>query len=475
MYRLFIVSRDTPGIKHLENSVDWSRYGFVPIGVSYNGNDACQRIVEARPDILITDIQLPGMNGLELIQKVKGVYPDLVSVVISEYAEFVYAQKAIRCGVLGYCLKPFDDDEIANVLKLAKRALDKSRRLAENEILSLLFESAGKDKGEFASIFRMLGFRLDDGWSVVVLASAGPEPISFPVKDRSFSFKTGKRRYTYFINCDSERALTAFLKNYRADGTLGVGIGGRLHPCDSVREAADRAAMAAYQYFLTGEYGVYDSIADGTNRLGDCMKRLEAANEARNFVLIQNLFHEMEEKFKNRSFDVNSALTLYNLMTTFICEIDSAYHGVYVSGIEQLAERFGSVRDMLAHFGDVIKQIYSAGGADGKCTSKTFEAVLDYVNKHYCEDISLQTISSVFAINASYVCQLFKKELHVTFTEYLTKLRVSSAIGLIGTTDLTIGEISEKVGYANYFYFTKTFKKITGKTPTQYRSLQVCG
>jgi two-component system response regulator YesN len=92
------------------------------------------------------------------------------------------------------------------------------------------------------------------------------------------------------------------------------------------------------------------------------------------------------------------------------------------------------------------------------------------VNKNFSDDIAIRQISQIFFINPSYLSQLFKKEVGETFTKYLMKLRIQYSCELLKDTSLNISEIAEKSGYADYFYFARVFKKVTGDTPSQFRS-----
>ena len=103
-------------------------------------------------------------------------------------------------------------------------------------------------------------------------------------------------------------------------------------------------------------------------------------------------------------------------------------------------------------------------------SNETFRAILNYVNQNYLQDISIQSLSLKFYTNPSYISQLFKKEVGETFTAYIAKLRITYACKLLGNTNLMVGEIAEKAGYQDYFYFTKIFKKVVGITPSRFRA-----
>ena len=101
--------------------------------------------------------------------------------------------------------------------------------------------------------------------------------------------------------------------------------------------------------------------------------------------------------------------------------------------------------------------------------NQTFKPILQYVTENYRRDLSLQDLADQFFMNPSYISQLFKKEVGETFTAYVARLRVAQACELLERGDSTVQDIAEKIGYRDYFYFTRLFKKLTGQTPTQYR------
>lgn len=105
-----------------------------------------------------------------------------------------------------------------------------------------------------------------------------------------------------------------------------------------------------------------------------------------------------------------------------------------------------------------------------KVNNKLVQAMLDYTNEHYSKDISIQDLAELCSINSNYASQLFSQEVNITFTTYLTNLRIHMATQLLEQGDLPIATISSQIGYHDYFYFAKVFKKVTGVTPTAYRN-----
>ncbi|MFD0960509.1 response regulator transcription factor [Paenibacillus chungangensis] len=125
MYKVLLVDDERWIVESLKKALDWEGYGFRIAGEAYNGVDAYDRIAELQPDLAFVDIRMPGMNGLELIQKVREQDYAIEMVVASGHAEFEYARKAMNTGAAGYCIKPFHRGELAEVVQRIKKRLDK--------------------------------------------------------------------------------------------------------------------------------------------------------------------------------------------------------------------------------------------------------------------------------------------------------------------------------------------------------------
>jgi two-component system response regulator YesN len=473
MYKVFIVDDEALVIKSLKGSVDWQEYGFEVIGEAYNGIEAYEKILQIRPDIVFTDIRMPGLNGLELIKKVKETCPNTKFVVVSAYAEFAYAQRAMSYGALGYCLKPFDDIEIISMLKKAKEILDKAKELLEMDIFAII-EGKNLDNGEkLKEIFDTIGFQVDERKGVIILVSVGADKLEFCSEFKYFSLKIGSSKYIYLINYyDQREQIKEYIRNNLPENVKGVGIGRELKVCNSLKENIDEASIAAYQFFMTGERGVYELGSYNTEQLNSIIKRLEEVINSKNIVLVQNILDDFADLFKQGIMNTRHAFIIYNIITSSFYRLNSENTEGYIFSIEQLMDLFHSGQDMLEYFKDIFIKYLSENKQyiPDKIRNGSFRQILKFINDNFNKDISLQSISQSFTINPSYISQLFKKELGITFTEYLTKLRISFASELLKTTDLTVGEISEKAGYIDYFYFTRTFKKVTSKTPSQYRN-----
>lgn len=474
MYKVFIVDDEPLVVRSLKASVNWNEYGFNIIGEAYNGIDAYELIQQYRPDIVFTDIRMPGLNGLELIKKIKEVSLTVKFIVVSAYAEFAYAQRAINYGALGFCLKPFDDVEIITMLNKAKETLDKSSEVLDNDFLTIIEENDFVHCEKLERIIHSFGLKVDQDSPIATVVSIGAGRLNFPNNIKYFCLKMGSHKYVYFINCSNQSDIIEQLNiKMLPDNIKGVGIGNILNPYEHIKENIENASINAYQYFITGVRGIYKATEYNPDQLKELMRRLEEVVGNKNIVLIHNMLDEFGDMFKKGIYNVKDAFILYNLLTSYLYRLNVEYDESYLYNIEQLLDLFDSAQNMIVYFKSIFEKYLNEGHqyTPGKVKNNMFKNILKYVNENFSKGISLQSISQKFTINPSYISQLFRKEVGITFTEYLTKLRISLASDLLKTTDLSVGEISEKVGYIDYFYFTRTFKKTIGKTPSQYRNL----
>lgn len=254
MYRILLVDDEELVLKSLAHTVEWEDYGFSIGGTASSGKEAYEKALELKPELVMTDIRMQGIGGLELIQMVKRELPGTRFIILSGYAEFAYAKKAMELGAIGYCLKPFEDQEIISFLKRVKTELDQERRNT---------------------------------------AEAAPD-------------------------------------------------------------SSDRKPKK-----------------------------------------------EKTEKSASKN--------------------------------------------------------------------QTYLELVEYVNLHYMEEVTPAALAEKFHINISYLSQLFKKESGVTYTEYLTDLRIRQACRLLCSTDAKIADVAEMVGFHDYFYFARVFKKVMNMSPGEYR------
>ncbi|MFC5471821.1 helix-turn-helix domain-containing protein [Cohnella suwonensis] len=454
MYKVFIVDDELLVIKSLIASMRWEEYGFEIAGHALSGTEAFEEISRLKPDLVFTDIRMPGIGGLELIRNLKNAANQALFVIISGYAEFALAQKAIHYGAFGYCLKPFDDEEIASYLKKARTLLKNRQPSLDAELLDML-EDGESSIEELRTALLARGVDLGSGdpyLAVVVLGKSKQAPEGWK---NAVSLRIGYGKTAYLIR---EMSLTDALRNGTEGETIkGIGASDPFRGLGQIKEAIESAEERAYRYFVTGREGLLTD-ADAEPSSPELTIQLNEAVASQDRAKLRTLLEQVRALFSDGRLTIKDALIIYNRVQ----------QEETIFTYDKLARTFGDAQEML----DELLRGLGREATHALTKNRLIGPIQDYIKMHFQEDVSIHDISAKFSINPNYFSQLFKKEVGLTFTEYVTTLRVQHACELLRQTDLSIAEIAEKAGYEDYFYFSRVFKKLTGTSPRLYRNRQ---
>lgn len=469
MFKVFLVDDEEWVIESLKASVKWNLYGFEIVGYALRGAEAFEAIGQLNPDVVFTDIRMPGMNGLELIKNLKDAGNDALLIVISGYAEFAFAQKAMNNGAFGYCLKPFDETEITGFLKKAKSILEEREGPVQTDILDLIEEDDDRAREGLRKALLLSGIDMEADEGLGVAVSIGNNKLKLDRWKSCVVLRIGFSKHAYLYRMSDHHRVLVELQGAAKNGIKGIGFSGGIQQVDRIRDAIHSAEMMAYRYFTTGVRLTVE--ADGFQEKAPSIKKLEEAIARNDGYHLQKQLDELGTLFANGQLNIKHALIVYNLIQSFSHQSEEEPYEDYVYSYEKLASLFGTALEMLKYLKGLLEVKYNTEQERmlPKAQNRTFKPIFKFVNDHYLDDISLQSISKEFDINANYVSQLFKRELGTTFTEHLTNLRIDYACKLLATTALPLNEISEKSGYDDYFYFSRIFKKVKGITPSSYR------
>ncbi|WP_219837842.1 response regulator [Paenibacillus sp. R14(2021)] len=470
MHKVLIVDDESWVVESLKDLVDWNRYGFEVAGQAYNGAAALQAMERLRPSVVFTDIRMPEMSGLELIQRGRGLDFQVQFVVVSGYAEFAYAQKAIAYGAAAYCLKPFDEMELSGVLMKLSKTLSASKPASESSLMYFLEDQSELNVLKLQNELDRAGFGNWREAGIVTIVAVGHGDLP-GMTDPSIRLKTGAAKSTYLLGAGEADKLAAAWKDRFPPGLNGIGVSGAVSDLREIKGGIEAADALAHQFFVTGEYGVYDSQPFRQEELNRRMVDLSGAIARKDVAAIQQSFCLIRELFGTRSLSIRHAFQVYNMTVSFLFKLGQTEDTLY--SYEQLLSSYRNVLDMLASLESFTARNLGAvepAAPSVETKNRTFNGILHYVTTHFREELSLQSLSEQFFMNPSYISQLFRKEVGETLTGYIARLRIEYACELLDQDEASIQEIAEKIGYNDYFYFTRLFKKMTGKTPTQYRS-----
>lgn len=456
MLKVLLADDEAKVLRHLQTAVPWVQLGLEVAATAQTGLDALRVARRTAVDVVITDIRMPGMDGLALCQKLRELNPRVQLIILSGYQDFAYAKKAIELQVLGYCLKPIDTGDLTGLLRTAVRNAMQDR-IDNTDALLDLIEDGGAQ--EVAAAFAELGIRAPQLYTA---ASVGVHNIEKPL-GAQLTCKLGKHKYLYFSAHPFDHAAAQRIIAY-ADGRGGIGL--PPGPCGpgALKDAVEDALAMTFQFFVNGRPTLCSALTDGP-LTRDAFARLEAA--ARQPAHLKALLEELAGADCGLIFNIQSAFIFCNRVAACPAFGGADGHGeLMLYGFEQLPADHDSLPALLRAFADEI--VPSAARPEAAGGSGSFLPILRYLEENYEKDLSLKKIAEQFHLNASYISQLIRSETGLTYTQYLTELRINKAKELLKTTSLSLAEVSEAVGFNDYFYFIKKFKKEVGVTPGKY-------
>jgi len=521
MHSVLLVDDEVFARKGLRQLIDWEACGFRVIGEADNGEDAYAFIEQAGPDLVITDIRMPVMDGLELIRKtVESRSEPPGFVIVSGYNEFAYAQQAVRYGVHDFILKPVDDGELkATLRKLdGKLRQEKLIRGKKRQLFhELLLESAVKGEADEASLAawrEQLGVNPGEAVQYALVevndlhpwAEGAPEtPSDEEMRERireTFDRVTGAERETFLHRHHNRYGLlitSGHLRKFSGDPArlacalqreLSLAFNTAVYvyvgtPIEDLRRLGDsyRSAKDALLYKFVAETDrtvMHEEVRPLSLQYidldNDLYRRLMGNVEENNAEAIVRTIDDMFREFREKRYVPEA--------------VKAAIHRC-VSGIVRLLNGVGLDQHGLASFEPVIawpdynvsppelKRLFVRFALEsaewlGRHRKESLRSnirhIKAYIDEHFRENISLKSIAARFYINPVYLGQLFKKTYGIYFNDYLLRLRVEEAKKLLRQTDLRIYEIADRVGFSNADYFVTQFEKIEHMTPTEYRN-----
>ncbi|NQX68696.1 response regulator [Paenibacillus alba] len=465
MFKVLLVDDEEWVVQSLKHSINWEQFGFQIIGEANSADEALEFIETNKPHLVITDIKMPGMNGLELIKKVISKDSSVQFVVASGHAEFVYAQKALRYGAIGYCLKPFEEHEIGECLVKARLNIEARSKKDDTEFIDLLFGQSEPDYDKVKDILHSEGIHADrNDMAVIQVLDNKLVPIERAVP--YCSFQTGPRKIVYVIN---QSDFMAFMETVKSFPHSGVGYSTNIKLQD-LKEAVQAANISSFHPFVTGSNGCYQLVS-ASKDLRSYLSAMADAMVKKDLKLIDHAFEELTHCFATGQYTIKDAYFVYCQIMYYANDRLSMQMDVDIDNFEQLSAIFMNVNEMLADLGRQINQFILSftQAAHVEIEHQTIREIAKYANENFYKDINLNAISKLFYVTPNYVSHLFKKEMGINFTEYISKLRIDYAGTLLQSSDLTIQQVSEKSGFNDYFYFTRIFKKVTGLTPSEFR------
>ncbi|WP_309119994.1 response regulator [Paenibacillus sp.] len=499
MNTIFLVEDEVVELEHLQEHIAWEDMGLRVVGAARNGKRAWAQIQELRPDIVLTDVRMPIMDGLRLAALVQERFDGIKVVFLSGHDEFAYVKSALESGAIGYLLKPIDPGELANVMAKVKAEVSKARlvrrskqALVEKQVEALL--TAGDPErrrsawGELTGVAPAYRDRLFEGG--VLRCAAAPDAIdrlareAMGAADDDVVVATsgeGERFVAISVSASDGRAWDRLAAAFAERGLLAsVGVRNRAGPLSDAPDMLAEARLAAEQCFYdgfgrayrSGETSVPLEAEEGDDGMVDVAAKMSPEGLPGLLEAIEAAFDRMAERRVPRELVCKRAAEwLQGLSAELEKYGDWPERGL--GGFEswrRAVEAQRTIGEAKTYVASLLRNVCAY--VEDKARDRNAQVVTEvaaYIDAHYAEPLTIESLAGKAYLSPNYLRSLFKEKRGVTIHDYLTSVRLRRSLELLRDRSLKIKDVAGGVGYDNTSYFCSLFYKTQGVTPNEYR------
>ncbi|TVX99835.1 response regulator transcription factor [Cohnella terricola] len=534
MIKLMVVDDEVVIRKGIRTSIDWLALNVEIVGEARNGKQALELVQQLKPDIVLTDIRMPYIDGLELAQQLKQHFPHIKIIILSGYDDFNYARTALKIGVTEYLMKPVGAEELTALVtriggEIAQEKLQNEKELNDQLLMRESFPYIQRKwlnrllKGE-----TRINDALLDKANQLRISLEGPEYAVVVVDVDDFRLNTEhapdreKELIHYSINniveevfssvfqctaCQSDfdninvllnanmhnkhrileccqeaqRCIARYMKL-----SVTIGLGQYVSDLADVHESYRQAvyAMQCKVYRGKGQIIAYreveselqggsaqHAILSPSEDEKELLEYLSTMDKAKVDQLLDNRFRQFAQSYVSYENIKSISLKWVILAIAHLEQMGIDLNKQSLLNPYTEIEKYETTDDIRRWLGGVFAVFIDSIDTYKNVRYKNIvAAAIKYIHEHYSEEIRVEDISAQVFVTPNYFSRVFKEETGQHFTEWLNKYRVEKAKILLKDVSAKIYEVADRVGYNDYKYFTHIFKKATGLTPKEYRN-----
>lgn len=532
MYKMIIVDDKDDIIQGIRRIGKWAEYGVEIVGWAANGEEALKVVAETNPDLIITDIKMPIMDGIRLTELLKAEKPERKVIILSGYDDFSNAQQAVKLGAEEYLLKPIRIQELEASVKRVVEKLDieAAKREAEAELQEKLEQSLPllRDKffqqilaepnalspDQLAQRLRFLQIEPEftSGFGIIVIEVDQFQGIQDSCSYRMMEnfknlmntfvresdiiqkirvFSDQKERLAVWVHVDRKiaqegykqelLAVSEMIKNYlsgKINGTISMGIGRYYFDMMQLSHAYLEAVEALTHKFYLGINQIIH-IDDVSPKGLNFYYPMTAEKELLTAIkigaadeagkLLEMYFEQLDQYVSDYPRLVKKSLEgLVFSITRILMELNLD-QAFGEDDFLSIVSQFDILEELKQWIRDLLQKIFEVYGMEkSRKACSKMERAKEYMKAHLADEISLNAVADYMCLSPTYFSALFKKYCNSSFMDYLTQIRIEKAKQLLAEGEYKVYEVANLVGYSDPRYFSEIFRKHTGVNPAQY-------
>ncbi len=534
MIRILLADDEPIIVKGLKKLLPWKNFQADIVGEAFDGNQAEQLLFQLRPDILVSDICMPGKTGIELLKSIKKSQLPTKVIFLSGYQEFSYARDAVTFGALGYIIKPVDKTQLEQTIRKAILLIDKEveevnlrNKLSsyENErkntyretLLARLIHGYGslqelsEDYSAYGidikrQFFMVLSIEIDD------LAEKKPslslqevQLIQYSVLNWVHDFIQNIQTGNVFFKDDllivilnhesveqllqTSRTIAGSIKEEVKNNlhqTISIGIGETVSNIEDIRKSYFSSLKALERKFFSGNGSINDWDGNYKNEFSEEdlyleQKKLRDALITNEKEILDHSLSKIENIIRDLSHGNKESAIRYVLWLTNNLSRELSNIGLYPAWVNKKGNddlnKVTTFEELTLGLFQYIQEILGHIRINTKGKEvQDIKKVNDYIENNFQQNVTLESVAAIACMNPNYFSTFYKKHTGQNFKDYLLKVRMERAIKILLTTDCKTYEIAEQVGFNDPKHFSDMFKKYYQKNPMEYkRDMQNAG
>jgi len=484
MYRVLIVD-DEPWVAYgISKLIQWGELGFTVMEQTHDGLTAISMIEQFQPEVVISDIRMPGLDGIELLREIRERELDTAVIFVSGYSEFEYAQQAVKLGAFDYLLKQIDRGALTETVARLKEKLDAKQRnnVDPDILLNDLFDLVDSENQTTIDHFLLgKGYRLLNPhyrFISCLFPYATISSIDQPGVEQegiqSLSFRTGYNQKTILVNYDERDAfftIEDFIKLHLQD-SVHIGISSSV-VCSAPLLKLYQEANIALSSALCGEDLRCIEYREPQNPspLSAELLQLELVIKENLTAGIKNQIQLISDWCIRQNLLIDQVTDIYNQIVSLIRKYfrwSNVDQNIEFLAYDQVTRLYKSYHALFQGLQDAFS---SQADVQILISDDQMKDIMTYIDTHYTEDLILGDVAKHFSMSIGYLSSLIKKKTGTSYSEYIIRKRLQLAKELLTDQTLSVQEVVQRVGYKDYFHFNKWFKRHVGVTPSKFRKI----
>lgn len=536
MFKVLIIDDEPTIRKGLINIINWKKFQCEICGEASDGVEGLEKIEAYKPDLVFADINMPEINGLEMIKSAKQIVPHSKFIILSGYREFSYMQEAIKIGAFDYILKPSSIEDICEVVKRAvielkyqrddqleakklRKCFEESIPILKEKLLYDIIFQININEEEIREGFELYGIEINEFVMIMIEIdgdSKKKEPYQrqlyqfgivntveemfaeeFKVEkivlnNKQIAFIIGTHETVELLEEDVYKKVHSIQQLVEScfDFTVSIAISTKGKDVDELHDKMMECKNAlAYRFYmgnssiilyrdLSGFYKGQDNLAfDGIDKV--LCNTIKTGNEED----VVHILGQINDKVIQTNLDPEYIKTFYwnliyeiNMIRISIknLEVQDKDLSHDISSLYKLIDNATQVKELQDLLEDVaMSVVHRINRYNKKNINQILQKAMDYICENYTMSITLNELAEHTYVSTYYLSRMFKKELGKNFVEYLNEVRIDRAKELLKDNKYKTYEVAELVGIQDPHYFSKIFKKYVNMTPTEYKDSQL--